>query len=279
MSERARDFICHWHSELGRIVGNKREAEFELRQMLSYVLKVPRIGFFELNSELDDLVIERLNAMVLKRIERIPLQYILGEWDFMGLTFYVNENVLIPRQDSETLAELAEAIISERAYTNMLDICTGSGCIGISVSKHTGIAVTLSDISDCALKIAEHNAEMNGVCCNIIKSDLFECIEGSYDMITANPPYIESNVCESLQPEVKHEPRIALDGGPDGLDYYRRIRNEFAAHMNPNGILIMEIGYDQGRSVLEIFAGCGKVEIHRDLCGNNRVVTVDLGVD
>lgn len=262
--------------ELAFVTGDEREADFELRQMLSYVLKADRIGYSELQTQLDEEQSRELSEMISRRLGHEPLQYILGKWEFMGLPFFVNENVLIPRQDTETLAEIAEHFIKSRSYASMLDICTGSGCIGISIAKRTGISAVLSDISIPALHVAKKNAELNGVCCSIIESDLFENIGGSFDIITANPPYIETGVCESLQPEVRMEPRLALDGGDDGLKFYRRISDEFAEHLNRGGTLLMEIGFDQGESVPELFASIGRVKVHKDICGNDRVVSVEL---
>lgn len=279
MSESIRSFIVSRRSELAESLGDEHGAEFELRLMLAHVLKVSKISFFDINSELRDSDLKCLNSMVMRRLAHEPLQYILGEWEFMGQRFYVNENVLIPRQDTETLAELAEIIINKRGFRSLLDICTGSGCIGISIAKRTGIAATLADISAAALEIAERNALLNDVSCAVVKSDLFRDIDGRFDVITANPPYIESSVCNSLQQEVQFEPRIALDGGDDGLEYYRRIRKDFAAHLTPNGILIMEIGYNQGRSVPALFDGFGIVNVYKDLCGNDRVVTVELKME
>ncbi len=279
MSESIRNFIADRRSELAEIMGDEHEAEFELRLMLAHVLKVSKISFFDMNSELHDSDLKSLSSMIMRRLNHEPLQYILGEWEFMGQRFYVDENVLIPRQDTETLAEIAETIINKRGFKSLLDICTGSGCIGISVAKRTGIAAALSDISVSALKTAKRNALLNDVSCAIVKSDLFREIDGRFDVITANPPYIESSVCNSLQPEVQFEPRIALDGGDDGLKYYHRIREDFAAHLTPNGILIMEIGYNQGKSVPALFEGLGRVNVYKDLCGNERVVTVEMRME
>lgn len=276
MSESIRSFIVSRRSELAESLGDEHGAEFELRLMLAHVLKVSKISFFDMNSELHDSDLKCLNSMVMRRLAHEPLQYILGEWEFMGQRFYVNENVLIPRQDTETLVEIAESTINKYGFRSLLDICTGSGCIGISVAKRTGIAATLSDISVSALKTAERNALLNDVPFAIVKSDMFRDIVGRFDVITANPPYIESSICNSLQKEVQFEPRIALDGGDDGLKYYRIIRKDFMTHLMPNGILIMEIGYNQGESVPALFADLGEVNVYKDLCGNDRVVTVKL---
>ena len=253
------------------------DAEWDARYLLEYICHTDRNTLYlhpeQQVSEQEHADYRRALRL---RHERIPLQHITGEQEFMGLSFRVNEHVLIPRQDTETLAEIAEHFIKNRSYASMLDICTGSGCIGISIAKRTGISAVLSDISIPALHVAKKNAELNGVCCSIIESDLFENIGGCFDIITANPPYIETDVCESLQPEVRMEPRLALDGGDDGLKFYRRISDEFAEQLNRGGTLLMEIGFDQGESVPELFASIGRVKVHKDICGNDRVVSVEL---
>ena len=261
--------------ELSGVSGDEREAEFELKQLYAYVLGKSRLGAVELESPMKEEDEARLISLIERRKTHEPLQYILGEWEFMGLTFKVNEDVLIPRQDTETLAEEAERLIGERGYRSLLDICTGSGCIGISLAKRTGIGAILSYISEKALEIAKTNALLNGTDCKPVKSDLFSNIEGRFDVITANPPYIRSAECGSLQGEVLHEPRLALDGGEDGLDFYRRIKDGFSEHLNENGVLLMEIGFDQAESVNELFACCGNVRIIKDICGLDRVIAVD----
>ena len=229
--------------------------------------------------ELTEAQQKTLEAAVKRRLAHEPLQHILGEWDFMGLTFIVSPDVLIPRQDTETLAEEAERLISERGYKTLLDICTGSGCIGISLQKRTGIRTTLSDISPAALEIARRNVESLGVDCEIVQSDLFSAFHGrKFDLITANPPYIPSETVKTLSEEVKKEPLLALDGGADGLDLYRRIAKEYGAFLSEGGALLMEIGFDQGKSVPALFEGARGAEIKliKDISGNDRVVSVTL---
>lgn len=261
--------------ELERVTGDAGEAEFELRQLLGYVLNARNICIAQLRGALSAEQEAELWALVERRKAHEPLQYILGEWEFMGLPFLVNESVLIPRQDTELVAELAEELIEKRGYKMLLDICTGSGCVGVSLARRTGIHTVLADISERALALAAANAELNSVCCKIVKSDLFAEIDGSFDIITANPPYICSHACDNLQPEVMREPRLALDGGRDGLDFYRRIHEDFIGYLNPGGVLILEIGFDQGRAVPALFADCGNVSLHRDICGVDRVVMVE----
>lgn len=226
---------------------------------------------------------ERLTGMLEKRRQRIPLQQILGSQEFMGMTFAVNEHVLIPRQDTETLVEEAIRIGKEyrkKGPVRILDLCTGSGCIGISTAAFLpGVTGILSDISQEALQVAEENVKRNGLseALRLLHSDLFENLKGEvFTMILSNPPYIPSRVVDTLEPEVKdHEPRLALDGMEDGLYYYRRISAEAGDHLVSGGRILFEIGHDQGEAVSALLSEAGFKEVRtiRDLCGNDRVVT------
>lgn len=211
---------------------------------------------------------------VQKRAEHIPLQYIIGEQEFMGLRFKVNSNVLIPRQDTETLVEQVLKIV--KPGMKVLDLCTGSGCVLISVLKNapelTGVG---SDISKTALLVAKENAKMHEVDADWIRSDLFDNITETFDVIMANPPYIPTGEILSLMPEVRDfEPENALDGGADGLDFYRKIAGQVKDYLNPGGYVYMEIGYDHGEAVSELMrnAGFTEVEVIKDLARNDRVV-------
>lgn len=211
---------------------------------------------------------------VQKRAEHIPLQYIIGEQEFMGLRFKVNSNVLIPRQDTETLVEQVLKIV--KPGMKVLDLCTGSGCVLISVLKNapelTGMG---SDISKTALLVAKENAKMHEVDAEWVRSDLFDNITETFDVIMANPPYIPTGEILSLMPEVRDfEPENALDGGADGLDFYRKIAGQVKDYLNPGGYVYMEIGYDQGEAVSELMrnAGFTEVEVIKDLAQNDRVV-------
>ena len=211
---------------------------------------------------------------VQKRAEHIPLQYIIGEQEFMGLRFKVNSNVLIPRQDTETLVEQVLKIV--KPGMNVLDLCTGSGCVLISVLKNapelTGMG---SDISKTALLVAKENAKLHEVDAEWVRSDLFDNITETFDVIMANPPYIPTGEILSLMPEVRDfEPENALDGGEDGLDFYRKIAGQVKDYLNPGGYVYMEIGYDQGEAVSELMrnAGFTEVEVIKDLARNDRVV-------
>ena len=209
----------------------------------------------------------RLEELVSRRKSGEPLQYILGKWEFMGLPFYTRHCALIPRQDTETLCEEALSIGGK----TLLDLCCGTGCIGVSLAKLGGFEVAFGDISPDCLALARENAALNGVAGSFVLTDMFGNISGSYDMICVNPPYIPTSELASLQAEVKREPVLALDGGADGLDFYRRISRDYAAHLNPGGALLMEVGAGQAEDVAEMFP---KAEIIKDICGIKRVVAV-----
>lgn len=209
-----------------------------------------------------------------KRTERVPLQYIVGEQEFMGLAFKVNSNVLIPRQDTETLVE--EALKVCGSGMQVLDLCTGSGCIIISLLKNApGIVGTASDISKQALLVAKENGKNHEVDVEWIRSDLFDNITGKYDLIVSNPPYIPTAEISKLMPEVRDfEPFDALDGREDGLYFYREIIGQSQEYLNSEGRLFLEIGYDQGEAVSALMreAGFSEVEIVKDLAHLDRVV-------
>lgn len=212
-------------------------------------------------------------GLVEKRAARIPLQYITGVQEFMGLEFKVNENVLIPRQDTEILVEEVLKICKGKT---VLDLCTGSGCIILSLAKLGKLKKAVGvDISEKALQVAKINADKLGVDVTLIYSDLFEKIEGKYDIIVSNPPYIKSQEILSLMPEVRdHEPKLALDAGDDGLIFYRRIIKDIKGFINPGGYVFFEIGYDQGENVKEMLikAGFTDIFIKKDFSGLDRVV-------
>ncbi|MBR4030630.1 MAG: peptide chain release factor N(5)-glutamine methyltransferase [Clostridia bacterium] len=209
-----------------------------------------------------------------------PIQYVLGETEFMSLKFKVTPAVLIPRQDTETLVEWAIKKIDKNA--RVLDLCTGSGCIAISVKKYTHAFVTALDISEDALKIAEQNASLNNADITFIKGDAhtFDELE-NLDFVLSNPPYIESEVVSGLDKKVKDfEPRIALDGGKDGLDFYTDIAKNSRKMLKNGGFLAVEIGYNQAEAVSDIFNKVfGNSTVLKDLCGNNRVVYSKKQVD
>lgn len=213
-------------------------------------------------------------AALAKRADRIPLEYITHETEFMGLSYYVDEHVLVPRQDTECLVE---QVLEVSEGKDVLDLCTGSGCIGISLAALGKChSVTLADISPEALMVAERNALKNGVEVTLLQSDLFSALGERYDIIVSNPPYIPSGEISHLMPEVReHEPRLALDGKKDGLFFYKSIILKSRDFLNENGRLYFEIGYDQGEAVSCLMkeAGFTQVTIKKDLAGLDRVVS------
>ena len=216
-----------------------------------------------------------------KRASHIPLQHLTGHQEFMGLNFQVSEDVLVPRQDTEILVE--EALKYVHSGMKLLDMCTGSGCILLSIVKLAAelkdckeVTGTGVDLSEKALKIAQENRRNLGLeqTTALLQSDLFEQVNGTYDMIVSNPPYIASEVITTLSEEVKdHEPMMALDGGTDGLDFYRIIIEKSPAYLAPKGMLFFEIGYDQGASVSQLMEkNFENIHVIRDLAGLDRVV-------
>ena len=251
------------------------DAALDAWYLLQMVCKIERSYYYVHGEEdITQDAQKEYEIAVQKRAEHIPLQYIIGEQEFMGLRFKVNSNVLIPRQDTETLVEQVLKIVKPGMI--VLDLCTGSGCVLISVLKNapelTGMG---SDISKTALLVAKENAKLHEVDAEWVRSDLFDNITETFDVIMAYPPYIPTGEILSLMPEVRDfEPENALDGGADGLDFYRKIAGQVKDYLNPGGYVYMEIGYDQGEAVSELMrnAGFTEVEVIKDLARNDRVV-------
>jgi release factor glutamine methyltransferase len=217
---------------------------------------------------------EKFWAELGKRCEHIPLQQLLGSTEFMGLKFRVTDKVLCPRQDTETLVE--EVLRYLQDGSRILDMCTGSGCILLSLLHYsngcTGIG---ADLSADALEVAQNNATELGIQAEFVQSDLFEKIEGMFEVIVSNPPYIRTSQIEQLMPEVRdHEPYMALDGHEDGLFFYRKIIPDAYQHLCGGGMLFLEIGFDQGEEVQKLMQDSHfqEVQIVRDLAGQMRVV-------
>lgn len=216
---------------------------------------------------------DEFEQLIARRETREPLQYITGEQEFCGIPFRVRKGVLIPRPETELLCE---AVFKQAENKRVLDLCTGSGCIAVTVAKLGKPAeVVASDISEEALAIAEENAEQCGVSVRFLKGDLFESITGRFDIIVSNPPYIESSTVDGLMPEVlRFEPRLALDGTKDGLEFYRRIISESDRFLLPDGKLMFEIGYNQAGAVSEQMRlkGFTEITVKKDYSGLDRCV-------
>lgn len=253
--------------------------ELDAWYLMEYVCKMEKSQYYlKGREEMEPEKWQEYEVLLRKRAEHIPLQYITGSQEFMGLEFKVNSQVLIPRQDTETLVE--EALKVLEPGMNVLDLCTGSGCIIVSLMKYKeGLTGTASDISKQAILVAKENAKQNQVEVEFVSSDLFKSITGTYDMIISNPPYIPTEVIGGLMPEVKNfEPMEALDGKEDGLYFYREIASEAGNFLNSNGYLYFEIGHDQGGKVAAIMESNGyrNVRVVKDLAGNDRVVMGNL---
>lgn len=249
--------------------------------LLSHVTGLSRIGYtMEREKTLTETEEKQLSTALKKRLQHIPVQQITGEAWFFGYPFKVNENVLIPRLDTEVLVDailqrIPQIPADPEGKRQLLDMCTGSGCILLSLMKEAkGLCGTGVDISDAALQVAKENARRLETEARFIKSDLFAEVSGTYQVIVSNPPYIVRDVIPTLEEEVRvHEPMLALDGGRDGLDFYRRIVGEARQYLVSGGLLAFEIGYDQGEALLKLMqkAGYQNTEIIKDLAGLDRV--------
>ncbi len=268
------------------------------KDLYCYMDKLDAVGLMmHWGDVLQDNTCEAYFELIERRAKGEPMQYITGVQEFMGLTFKVNPSVLIPRQDTETMVEDAIEVITKKTLRDeefcknqpkdVLDLCCGSGAIGVSLAKLANVKVTCSDLSEDALQTAKGNAALNG-CVKSVKfeqGDLFAPFCGKlgkkkFDMIISNPPYIESDVIPTLQTEVKdHEPMMALDGGEDGLDFYRQIVEQAPNHLKKHGVIMMEIGHNQGEAVCKLLEETDKFEkitCLKDLPGLDRIVAAVL---
>lgn len=249
----------------------------EARLLLAFVLNIDKTKIYCIE-ECDDSISDRFFECINKRCMNIPYAYITQMQEFMKLPFKVNNNVLIPRQDTEVLVENVVQIAKNINADNIkvLDMCTGSGCIAISIDRYINKAnVVAVDISKEALEVAQINNQMNNTNVEFIQSNLFENLtDKEFDIIVSNPPYIPSEDITKLQKEVLHEPIIALDGGKDGLDIYRMIIIFSKEYLNENGYLILEIGFDQAKDIVELLKeeGYVNIEVIKDLANNDRVI-------
>ncbi len=263
---------------------NIQEPNLKSRLLMQYIINKPRQYMFihdneELTNKQEKAYLENIEKM----IKGVPLQHITHSQEFMKMNFYVNENVLIPRPDTEILVEEVINIDKKTNAKKILDLCTGSGAIAISLAKYIeNSQITAVDISEEALRIAKLNAVNNNVEDKItfVKSDLFEnIVKEKYDIIVSNPPYIKKDFMKKLDKEVQQEPYIALDGGYDGLDFYRKIISEGYQYLKFKGYLCMEIGYDQKQEVFDIIKSQEKYSntySKIDLGGNDRIVVTTV---
>lgn len=222
----------------------------------------------------------RFQELLERRAAGEPVQYLLGHTEFMGREFHITPNVLIPRDDTAVLVETAVLELEGKKdipVQKVLDLCTGSGIVAVTLSLELGIPVLASDISEQALSVAEGNAKRLGARIELRRGDLFRALEetdGPFDLIASNPPYISAEEMETLQREVKQEPELALFGGEDGLNYYRAIAEGATGHLKPGGLLLLEIGYTQAEDVADLLADAGYIEplLRYDMAGHPRVV-------
>ncbi len=272
------------------------DATRDCKILYCYMMDIPFSKIIlEYQEVLQDRLCDKYFELIDRRSKGEPVQYIMGSQEFMGLEFIVNENVLIPRQDTETLVEDALEIINtgtlrgedmdvKRKEWDILDLCTGSGAIGVSLARIANkVNVTCSDISEGAIKVAKENAQKHGVVKSVKfeQGDLFKPFskhfrKQKFDMIISNPPYIKSSVISTLQKEVcEHEPLSALDGGESGLDFYERIVSGVGGHLRKSGVLLLEIGHDQGEAVSGLLSRNGdftSIRVLKDLANRDRIV-------
>lgn len=254
------------------------DANLDAWLLLEYVSGISRSWYFvHEDEEISENDIEEYQMLIEQRGKHIPLQQLTKEAYFYGMKFFVNENVLIPRQDTEVLVEQVLSLSKGKENLKLLDMCTGSGCILLALLANLKQASgTGVDLSEKALEVAQRNSKELGIEVSWVQSDLFDKVSGSYDIIVSNPPYIETSVIEGLMDEVKlYEPRMALDGTEDGLFFYREITMQAGKYLKNNGILAFEIGYNQGKAVSEFMKenGYKEVQVLQDLAGLDRVVT------
>ncbi|MDD5021909.1 MAG: peptide chain release factor N(5)-glutamine methyltransferase [Endomicrobiaceae bacterium] len=262
---------------------NMSEPKTDAEVLLCYVLKIKRSRLF-FNRELA-VSVQQFNTYsryISKRITGQPVAYILGKTEFMGLDFIVNENVLIPRQETELLTEEVINQIKINKYEKVLDMCTGSGCIAISVAKDSAVEITASDISDKAIKVAVENAVINNVAdkINFIISDMFSNIsEQKFDIIISNPPYVKEEEFEKLEKELQFEPKQALVAREEGLFFYKQIAEKSKNYLNQKGLIIVELNANIPDKITGIFTNKGykKIKLIKDYAGLDRVLVLKNG--
>ena len=256
---------------------NVEDSTSKARRLLAFVLDVKKEHLIiNDNMEILQEQEEKYNTYIDEIIAGRPIQYILGYQEFMGIKFKVTEDVLIPQPDTEILVEKTIDIAKEFEQPKILDLCTGSGAIAIAISKYVPQAqITASDISERALKVAKANDENKRI--NFIYSDMFENINKTFDIIVSNPPYIKTDIIKTLSKEVQNEPHLALDGGKDGLDFYKEIINNGYKYLKDNGYILIEIGEDQKEDIINLIKqnkNYSYIKTYKDLAGNDRVIEI-----
>lgn len=252
-----------------------QESANKARRLLAFTLNVPK-EYLIIHNE-DEIELNKLelyNKYIEQIIEGLPIQYIIGKQEFMGINFFVNENVLIPQPDTEILVEKVLEILKNYTEPKVLDLCTGSGAIAIAILKYAMNAkVFASDISKAALEVAKINDRYNRV--KFIHSNLFQNIKEKFDVIVSNPPYIKTDEIKTLDKDAQNEPHLALDGGKDGLDFYKIIIEQAHKYLKKDGYLCLEIGDDQKNNIVSLIKNNGnytQIETFKDLSKNDRVI-------
>lgn len=274
------------------------DASFKTDLLICHILNMSKTELLlKYNQIVDQVTEESINKSLLDIINGKPIQYIINKQEFMGLEFYVDENVLIPQPDTETLVEEAIKRIyamhkNNKQKIKILDLCTGSGAIAISIDtyiknqieqgkmKNLKVEIVATDISEKAIEVAKRNAKLHNANIKFIVSDMFDNIyETDFDLIVSNPPYIETKTIPTLSKEVQNEPHIALDGGEDGLELYRIIARQGFKYMKKEGSIIVEIGYNQKESIIQLFRKYIEyvnIKCLKDLGGNDRLVEITV---
>ncbi len=257
------------------------DPEVDASLILSYVTgREPLDLRLDTTTLLSEDLMQQFQQLAAQRLTRRPLQYLLGRQSFLGRDFFVNESVLIPRPETELLAEKAnQALKHLSGHPAALDLCCGSGVLAVSMALDVpNAAVTAVDLSADALAVAMHNAEQLHADVHFLQGDLFSPVQDMrFDVIVSNPPYIPSEECRTLQAEVMQEPMLALDGGKDGLDFYRRIAHEAADHLLPSGVLLLEVGDGEANKVAAMLTGY-TVQIHEDYQHIPRMIEAKFNV-
>lgn len=258
----------------------------DAKVLLKFILKKDNTYIIaNANKEMSRDEENKLQESIQKIKDGFPLQYITHNQEFMGINFEINQNVLIPQPDTEILVENTIGLVlgnkslenqeDSKKTMQILDLCTGSGAIAVSLKKYLpDVKIFASDISEKALEVAKKNAKNNNVEIEFIKSDMFENIHEKFDIIVSNPPYIKSEEIEKLSKEVQNEPKLALDGGKDGLKFYKIISREIKNYLKENGTLLMEIGYDEANEVMKLFENSTCI---KDYANNDRVIVWNKG--